>query len=85
MFHLLKVDHESVRCFVYTGMDIHFETFIPYISVFILFYVDLLFFLLAQLTKTQKEKTKKENMIARMAKEKGKIDSDHNFFIYCNL
>ena len=70
---------------MHTWMDIHFETFIPDISVFILFYVDSLFFLLAQLTKTQKEKTQKENMIARMTKERGKIDSDHYFFIYCNL
>ena len=73
---------------MHTGMDVHFETFIPYLSVFILFYVDsLLFFLLAQLhvTKIQKEKTQKENMILRMAKGRGKIDSDHYLFIYCNL
>ena len=80
MIHLVKVDHESGRCFVHTEMDIHFEIFITYISVFILFYVDSLFSLLAQLTKTQKEKTQKENMIARMKKglvKRGKIDSYH--------
>ena len=75
LFHLVKVDHESGRCFVHTEMDIHFEIFITYIYVFILFYVDSLFSLLAQLTKTQKE-----NMIARMKKglvKRGKIDSYH--------
>ena len=76
-----QVDVLCIQGWIYISR----HSFLIHISVFILFYVDSLFFLLAQLTKTQKKKTQKENMIARMAKERGKIDSDHYFFIYCNL
>ena len=59
---------------MYTGIDIHFDTIIPYISVSILFLCPFVFFfLLAQVTETQKENKRLEMSVMEI----GKINSDH--------